>query len=296
MSIYQLASAALQPLSGKIYHKFSNKISFLAFLAIFEIGSTICGAASSSSMLIAGRAIAGIGSAGIISGGLTITASAMPLATRVARMGAMMGFAQLGIAIGPLLGGAFTSYATWRWCFYLNLPVGGLLAAGLLFIRVPEQYEKPAASSVFRNLHRELDLFGFTLVATATTLLLFALSWGGGQYAWDSAIIIALFIGAAGTGLLWLVWDWYLGDEALIPIAMIKVRGVWVGSLTHCFFMTNVFCASFFLPMYFQAVRDASPMMSGVYVLASILSQLMAVPPTGKLGESPRSLLPKNLF
>jgi MFS family permease len=297
VSIYQLASAALQPLSGKIYHKFSNKVAVLAFLAIFEIGSAICGAATSSGMLIAGRAIAGIGSAGVISGGLTITAAAMPLATRVARMGAMMGFAQLGIAIGPLLGGAFTSYTTWRWCFYINLPVGGLLAAGLLFIRVPDQCDKPAASSVFRKLHGELDLFGFTLIASATAQLLFALSWGGSEYAWNSALIVGLFCGAAGTALLWLVWDWYRGDEALIPLSMIRVRGVWAGALTHCLFMTNVFCASFFLPMYFQAVRGASPMMSGVYVLASILAQLVAVPPTGKLGESlPSELLPESFL
>ena len=287
VSIYQLASAALQPLAGKIYHKFNNKFSMVAFLTVFEVGSVICGAASSSSMMIAGRAIAGMGSAGVISGGLTITASAMPLEVRVARMGAMMGFAQLGIAIGPLLGGAFTTYATWRWCFYINLPVGGLLAVGFLLVHVPDQSAKPSPSAVLRRLHREIDLFGFALIAAATTQLLFALSWGGNQYAWDSAIIIGLFCGAAAIAVLWLVWDWYRGDEALIPVSIIRVRGVWAGALTHCFFMTNVFCASFFLPMYFQAVRGANPMMSGVYVLASILSQLIVIPPTGKFGESP---------
>lgn len=176
MSIYQLASAALQPLSGRIYHKFNNKFSFLAFLAIFEIGSIICGAAASSAMLIAGRAIAGVGSAGVISGALTIIASAMPLAVRVSRMGAMMGFGQLGIAVGPLLGGAFTSYATWRWCFYINLPVGGLLAAGFCFIHVPDQSEKPNPRSVLRKLHVELDLLGSALIASAATQLLLALS------------------------------------------------------------------------------------------------------------------------
>ncbi len=295
MSIYQLASAAFQPLSGKIYHKFNNKVSMLAFLAVFEVGSVICGAASSSSMLIVGRAIAGIGSAGVISGGLTITASAMPLAVRVARMGAMMGFAQLGIAIGPLLGGAFTTYTTWRWCFYINVPVGGILAVGFLLVHVPDQSAKPNPSVVLRRLHCELDLVGFALVAAATTQLLLALSWGGNQYAWGSAVIIGLFCGAGATALLWLVWDWYRGDGALVPVSIIRVRGVWAGALTHCFFMTNVFCASFFLPMYFQAVRAANPMMSGVYVLASILSQLVVIPPTGKLGESSPSWLFSNM-
>ncbi|KAH6617164.1 major facilitator superfamily domain-containing protein [Chaetomium tenue] len=227
VTIYQLANATLQPLWGRVYDKFSNKSSFLASLVIFEVGSLCCGAAVSSRMLIAGRAVAGVGSAGLISGGLTITASAVPLEKRASLTAMLMGVAQLGIAIGPLLGGAFTSYVTWRWCFYINLPVGGLLALGLLFLPIPDQYSKPNPRSLLRRLHRELDLLGFALIAPACIQLLLALSWGGSKHAWDSPTIIGLFCGAGATGLLWLAWDWYRGDEALIPFSIIGVRAVW---------------------------------------------------------------------
>jgi MFS family permease len=285
VSIYQLANAALQPLWGRIYDKFSNKASFLASLVIFELGSLVCGTAVSSRMLIAGRAIAGIGSAGLIGGGLTIAASAVPLEKRAPLTAMLMGFAQLGVAMGPLLGGAFTSYTTWRWCFYINLPIGGILAIGLFLITVPDQCRKPNPWSLLRRLHLELDLFGFSLVAPAAFQLLLAVSWGGSKYAWNSATIIGLFCGAGATALLWLVWDWYRGDEALIPTSIIKVQAVWSGALTHCFLLTNVFCASFFLPIYFQAVQGVDPMKSGLYVLPSILSQLVVVSMTGVFGE-----------
>jgi MFS family permease len=292
-SIYQLASAVVQPLAGQIYHKFSNKVSFLAFFTIFEIGSIICGAAISSSMIIAGRAIAGLGSAGIVSGALTITAAAISLEKRVLMMGIMLGCGQLGVALGPVIGGSLTSYATWRWCFYINVPVGALLFAGLLLTQVPDQRQKPSQWSIKRRLYLELDLFGFFLLAFATVLLLLALSWGGSKYAWNSARIIFILDGAGILALFWLAWNWYFGDQALIPFSMIKRMPVWSGALTHCFLMTNVFCASFYLPIYFQAVHGASPMMSGVFVLASILSQLAVVPVASGLGEYIRLTLRK---
>lgn len=236
-------------------------------------------------MLIVGRAIAGIGSAGLVSGGLTITASAVPLEKRTSLMGAILGFSQLGVAMGPLLGGAFTSYTTWRWCFYINLPIGALLAIGLFFIQLPNQPTKPSPWSVLRRLHLELDLLGATLMAGAVVQLLLALSWGGERHAWDSGTIIGLFCGAGAITLAWLAWNWFRADEALVPFSLIKVQPIWAGALTHFFVLANVLCASFFLPIYFQAVKGANPMMSSVYVLASVLSQLFVLPLTGKLGQ-----------
>ncbi|GAB1316134.1 Efflux pump afoB [Madurella fahalii] len=284
-SIYQLGNAVLQPLMGKIYSKFSAKATFLAFFGIFEIGSLICGATTSSTMLIVGRAIAGAGSAGLMNGALIISASAVPLDKLPSLTGVIMGLSQLGIVFGPLVGGAFTSYTTWRWAFYINLPIGAVVALAILLLKIPDRCEKPSPLIVLKRLHLELDLIGFALIAPAAVQLLLALHWGGSQYAWDSPTIVGLLCGTGGTTLVWLLWNWCGGKEALIPFSMIKQRTVWSAALTQCFLLTTVYCASFFLPIYFQAVHGASPMMSGVYMLASILSQLLMAIVAGVLVE-----------
>ncbi|KAK4225742.1 major facilitator superfamily-domain-containing protein [Podospora fimiseda] len=284
-SIYQLTSAALQPLTGKIYNKFSVRWTFMAFFFVFEVGSAICGAAISSGMLIAGRAIAGIGGAGLINGGLTIIATSVPLERRASLTGMLMGLSQLGIVSAPLIGGALTTYTTWRWCFYINLPVGAFAFVGLLLVQIPDQMKKPSPMAILKRLHVELDLVGFALLGPASVQLLMALSWGGNEYDWDSPTIIGLFCGAGGTALVWLIWDWYRGEEALIPLSMLKKQVVWSTSLTNTFLMFIVYGASFFLPIYFQAVKGVTPIMSGVYILASIITQLFGAVLGGILVE-----------
>ena len=88
---------------------------------------------------------------------------------------------QIGLVCGPLIGGLLTTYSTWRWCFYINLPIGALVAAQLLFLHIPEQFAKPKATEVWRDLHRKLDLVGFVLFTPASIMLLLAVQWGGNQ-------------------------------------------------------------------------------------------------------------------
>lgn len=109
---YQLASAALQPLTGKFYVNFSNKWTFITFFGLFELGSLLCGVSTSSKMLIVGRAVQGMGTAGLQNGAFTIIAAAVPLSQRPALVGICQGIAQLGGVIGPLIGGALTQYTT----------------------------------------------------------------------------------------------------------------------------------------------------------------------------------------
>ena len=121
-SSYLLTTCAFQLLFGKFYSQFNVKWVFLSALALFEVGSLICGAAPNSTALIVGRAIAGLGSAGIFSGAQIICAYTVPLEKRAIYTGLIGGTYGISSVIGPLLGGAFTTHATWRWCFYINLP------------------------------------------------------------------------------------------------------------------------------------------------------------------------------
>ncbi|THV76873.1 MFS general substrate transporter [Aureobasidium pullulans] len=275
-SAYLLANCALQPLAGKIYKEFSYKWAFLWFFGLFEVGSLLCGVATSSNMFIVGRAVAGLGCAGLINGALSIIAASVPLTKRPLYMGFMMSLSQFGVLFGPLIGGALTEYTTWRWCFYINLPVGGIVAVILFFAPVPAGPEK----TVDKKFHagtflRSLDLVGFALFAPAIIQILLALQWGGTQYAWNSATVIGLFCGGAATLLVFLTWEYFKGDDAMIPLSMVRQRIFWSSCMTVFFTFSSMLCVNYYLPIYFQAVRGASPTMSGVDLLPSIISQMI---------------------
>lgn len=189
-------------------------------------------------------------------------------------MGIMMSIAQLGLVLGPLIGGALTQYTTWRWCFYINLPIGGVTAALLLFITVPDRTVKDHDMSWVSIVREKLDLLGFAIFAPAAIQFFLALEWGGTSYPWDSATVIGLFCGAAGTMCLFLGWEYRKGDAAMIPFSMMRNRVVWSSCLVQCFFYGGMLTMSYYLPIYFQAVKGVSPTLSGVYLLPSILSQM----------------------
>lgn len=235
-------------------------------------------------MLIVGRAVAGLGSSGLINGALTIIAACVPLVKRPVYLGIMMSISQFGTVLGPLIGGALTQYTTWRWCFYINLPIGGVTAALLLCITVPDRTAKDGTS--LANIVREkLDLLGFSIFAPAAIQFFLALEWGGVSYRWDSAKIIGLLCGAAGTLCVFLAWEYRKGDGAMIPFSMMRRRVVWSSCFVVCFFFGGMLSMSYYLPIYFQAVKGVSPTLSGVYLLPSILSQILFSVLSGVLGK-----------
>ncbi|RYP21926.1 hypothetical protein DL765_002002 [Monosporascus sp. GIB2] len=282
-SAYTLGNACLQLLTGKVYQYFSLKWSWLSFFALFEIGSAVCGAAQSSSMLIIGRVVAGAGSAGLISGAFTIISACVPVEKRPPLLGMMMGITQLGNIVGPIIGGAFTTGYTWRWCFYINLPVGALVVVPILFLHIPEQIAKDNFWTVLPKLNHHLDLVGFLLFAPAVTQLLLALQFGGNQFAWNSSQVIGLFCGAATNLVVWVAWDYYKKDDALLPVSLVRRRAIWAGALYHAFLMSTLFGAVYYLPIYFQGINGMSAVMSGVSLLPTILPQMVVAIGSGFL-------------
>ncbi|POS80202.1 major facilitator superfamily transporter [Diaporthe helianthi] len=279
VSAYQLALSALQPMTGKLFTYLPNKQTYIASLLLFELASLLCGLSTSSNMLIGGRAVAGLGASGLFNGALTIVAALVPLRRRPVITGILMGTSQLGLIGGPLIGGALTQYSTWRWCFYINLPIGGVAAIALAAVRIPEQVSKPKVRSFLRRpgLWRRFDLVGTALLVPSVVMLLLALHYGGGgTYPWSSATVIGLFCGAGAVGVLFVAWEWRVGGEdAMVPLSMFRERVVVAGCLTNlCLFSCSSITA-YFLPLYFQSIQGSSPFTAGIHMLPGIISQLI---------------------
>lgn len=142
------------------------------------------------------------------------------------------------------------------------------------------------------GLHRKLDLVGFVLFAPAAIQLLLALQYGGNEFPWHSSTVIGLFCGAGATFVAFLAWNWHKGDEALIPVAMVRKRVVVASCVCVLFMMGMTFLVSYFLPIYFQTVRGVSPLISGVHLLPTILPQILAAVVGGWAGMSTLHLAP----
>ncbi|RYP44830.1 hypothetical protein DL768_008750 [Monosporascus sp. mg162] len=280
---YLLASCALQPLSGKIYTYFNVKWTFLAFFAVFELGSALCGAAISSNMLIIGRSVAGLGASGLLNGGYTILALIVPVAKQAGFRGVLMGLSFFGLLAGPLIGGALTEYTTWRWCFYINLPCGAVIGGFLLLVSIPDYRVYGDGTQAISQSLRKLDLIGFLLFTPTVIMFILALQWGGTVYPWNSATIIGLFCGALGNLPVFLAWEYRVGDEAMIPLVLLRRRIIWSSCLNMACFIGCTFTIAYYFPVYFQAVRDASPVQSGANMLPQILTNMIVTITTGAL-------------
>lgn len=170
--------------------------------------------------------------------------------------------------------------------FYINLPPTGLAILVLLFLRVPEQIPKKSVLQNFMPLLRELDIVGFVLFAPACIMFLLAVNWGGTTYPWDSATVIGLLCGSFVTICIFAVWQWHRGDRAMIPPTIIGNQLVLFGCLVTVFQMGALILLSYYLPLWFQVVKDADPTMSGVMSLPSALSQALGSVVAGKVGSS----------
>ncbi|RDL32633.1 uncharacterized protein BP5553_09089 [Venustampulla echinocandica] len=272
-SAYLLTSCACQPTFGRIFTNFDTRWSFLTALGLFELGSLICGAAPNSTALIVGRAIAGIGCAGVFAGCMLIITKSVPLSKRPVYMAGVGGIFGIGSISGPVIGGAFTDQITWRMCFYLNLPVGLITAViVLLFFRVANQAEKP--DPFFQRLLK-LDLFGNLLLISSVAMLLLALQWGGLEYPWNSAKIVGLLVGSAVGICIFLWWMIYRGSSALIPPNIVAQRTA-AACLTFSFLISGaVLVHSYYVPYWFQAIKNVSAEKSGVNMIPYVLSNFV---------------------
>ncbi|CZT04291.1 related to major facilitator (MFS1) transporter [Rhynchosporium agropyri] len=278
-SAYLLTASAFQPLYGRIFGLFNMKWAYLSSLSIFELGSLICAVAPNSVALIVGRAIQGLGSAGILTGSFVVVSHAVPLEKRpllTAVVGLMFG---VGATAGPLLGGVFTDLVTWRWCFYVNLPVGSITFISMVFFfHPPNKHAFMGKSIWYRAL--ELDLTGNAILLGAAVMLFLALQYTEERVPWSNVRVIGLLTGSGCTFITFAVWQWWKADGALMPPRILKQRTVAASCAAAFFIYSAILIHTFYLPMWFQAIKNNSAIRSGVnmipYVLANAIFSVLA--------------------
>ncbi|KAF9186451.1 hypothetical protein BGZ50_002442 [Haplosporangium sp. Z 11] len=272
-SIYLLAYTTLQPIYGRFADIFGRKPMYLFGCTTFFIGSIGCGATSSMMMLILFRAVQGLGGAGLFSLVFIIISDMFPDVEERARYQSVV-WAAFGISsvVGPLLGGVFVEHASWRWCFYINLPLGAI--SSLLFLKL---YQMPFERTNLRHKLGRIDYLGLVFVVATVICLLQPLTWGGTVYSWRSLVIIVLFM-AFALLLVALVFVESRATEAIIPPALFLNRDITIVMLTSCLVGIVFMGSTFYLPLYFQVVGGGvSTTESGVRLMPSILGATVSI-------------------
>ncbi len=257
VTAYLLAATAVTPLFGKLSDIHGRRIMMLIAIAIFIAGSLVCALAPNMAVLIAGRAMQGIGGGGILPLTHTIIGDLVSPRERPRYQSYTAIMFMAASIVGPLLGGILTDYVHWTLIFWINLPLG-ILALVLTdrFLRRLPRNDRP----------HKLDVLGGALMVGAALMLMLAMSWGGTRFPWASPAILGLL---AGSALMWLGFAWRLAraPEPFIPLSVLRERTVTAVVIAGCCSVGVVIGLSVYLPLYLELVLGLSPTGSGIALI-----------------------------
>jgi len=272
VTAYLLTSTISTPLYGKLSDQFGRKGIFQFAIVIFLIGSALAGLSQNMLELIAFRGIQGLGAGGLMAMAMTIIADVVSPRERGRYQGYFGATFALSSIAGPLLGGVFTSYLSWRWIFYINIPIGIVaLVVTSAVLKLP-----------FRRQSHRIDFLGAGLMMVGVTAALFVTVWGGTQYAWISPPIIGLALVAVAFIGTFIVWEHYAA-EPILPPSLFRI-GVFRTASTVSFLLSMVmFGAIIYLPLYLQLVDGVSIMVSGLLMVPLMLGLLASSIVSGQI-------------
>ncbi|KAF4209886.1 hypothetical protein CNMCM8980_006432 [Aspergillus fumigatiaffinis] len=261
-----ILAAAASPVWGKLFKYVNVKWTFLSAVGIFLVGSVVAAAAPNSVSVIIGRAFQGWGASGVLGGTLIVINYVAPPRNHPLLIGTWMAVFMVSTILGPVIGGAFTSGVSWRWCFWINLPVGGLIIGLLLFfLRIPKHIQSVPVT--WREIILTLDIPGFCLLLVSLVCLTLALQWGGQTKPWNHGSVIATLVLWIVLTIAFFVTEWLQGPRAMAPFSILKQRTTWSNALFCLVSYAALYQVMFYLPIYFQSIHGQSAVRSGVNTL-----------------------------
>ena len=282
VTAYLLAETTVIPIIGKLSDQFGRKWFLVAGVAIFLIGSVLSGTSNSMTQLIVFRGIQGIGAGFIFALVFTLIGDIFTPAERARWQGLFSGVFALASVIGPSLGGWITDNTTWRWVFYVNMPVGVVALALLIFV-LPNNLS--LRSSAYRGTAamRRIDFAGSITAAAATVCLLLGLTWGGVTYPWNSKHVIGILAAAVILFVAFFVIERRFAVEPILPLDLFKNKVFAAGALLSLTVGMALFAVVIYLPLFIQAVLGQTATNSGAVITPLTLTLAIGAAVVGQV-------------